>query len=349
MTTFFKSFFFVSIIFLCLVVILNILTEIEFFKETNVGSYFPLYVSMLNSPSLLFEMFPFIFLISTQAFFINLFNDNQIQIFKYSGLKNSKILTIISFTSFITGILLIIFFYSFSSNLKNIYLEIKNKYSSDDKYLAVITNNGLWIKDNNLNEVNIIHASKIENNHLVDTFITQFDNNFKVIRHIKSDKINITRNNWLIYEAKIFSNGSSEKKEKLDLYSNFDYKKIQSLFSNLSSLSVIKLYELRKNYKLLNYSTTEVDLQIQKIISYPLYLMIMTILSSIIMFNTKNFRSNTLKISIGLFFSVIIYYLNNFFIVLGKSEKIPIIISIWIPLIFLVIIISMFSYKLNEK
>ena len=81
MSTFFKSFIFVSIIFLCLVVILNILTEIEFFKETNVKSYFPLYVSMLNSPSLLFEMFPFIFLISTQAFFINLFNDNQIQIF----------------------------------------------------------------------------------------------------------------------------------------------------------------------------------------------------------------------------------------------------------------------------
>jgi hypothetical protein len=35
--------------------------------------------------------------------------------------------------------------------------------------------------------------------------------------------------------------------------------------------------------------------------------------------------------------------------VLGKSEKIPIMISIWVPLIFLIIIVSVFSYKINEK
>ena len=65
-----KSFFNVSIIVFCLVLVLNLLTEIEFFKNLNVKSYFPIYVSILNSPSLLFEMFPFIFLVATQVFFI---------------------------------------------------------------------------------------------------------------------------------------------------------------------------------------------------------------------------------------------------------------------------------------
>ena len=92
-------------------------------------------------------MFPFIFLISTQLFFIKLFNDNQIQIFKYSGLKNINIVGILSYISILTGIFIILIFYNFSSNVKNVYLDLKNKYSSDDKYLAVITKNGLWIKD----------------------------------------------------------------------------------------------------------------------------------------------------------------------------------------------------------
>ena len=96
---FLRSFIYVSLVFLSLVLILNILTEIEFFKNLDVKTYFPIYVSLLNSPSLLFEMFPFIFLISTQFFFINIFNDNQIQIFKYSGLKNSVILFVISLSS----------------------------------------------------------------------------------------------------------------------------------------------------------------------------------------------------------------------------------------------------------
>ena len=63
---------------------------------------------------MIFEMFPFIFLISTQFFFIKLFNNNEIQIFKYSGLKNSKILIIISlFSIFLLEFLIITFFIIF--------------------------------------------------------------------------------------------------------------------------------------------------------------------------------------------------------------------------------------------
>ena len=75
----------------------------------------------------------------------------------------------------------------------------------------------------------------------------------------------------------------------------------------------------------------------------------MTILSSIIMFNTKHFKSVTLKIMIGLFLSVIIYYTNNFFAVMGKTEKISISISIWLPLFFLFITNTLMTYRINEK
>ena len=347
--SFLKSFLYVSMVFFSLVLILNTLTEVEFFKNIDVKTYFPIYISLLNSPDLLFEMFPFIFLVSTQAFFIKMFNDNQIQIFKYSGLRNSKILGIISFTSIIIGVLIISLFYSFSSNLKNIYLKEKNKYTIDDKYLAVVTKNGLWIKDEYENKSIIVHATEISNNLLLDAFITQYNDKYEVIRHIQSDKINIEKSDWLIFDAKVYENNLIKKVDLLKIYSNFDYKKIQSLYSDLSSLSIIELYSLRNNYKLLNYSTTEVNLQIQKLISYPAYLFLMTILSSIIMFNTKNFTSVALKISIGLFLSVIIYYINNFFSVMGRTEKLSITFSIWMPLLFLLIINALMTYKINEK
>ena len=85
--SFLKSLIFVSSIIYVLIFILNILTEFEFFREINVQYYLPIYLSLINSPSLLFEMFPFIFLISSQVFFINLMKNDQIQTFKYSGLK----------------------------------------------------------------------------------------------------------------------------------------------------------------------------------------------------------------------------------------------------------------------
>ena len=346
---FLRSFIYVFLVMFSLVIILNILTELEFFRNINVKFYFPIYISVLNAPSLIFEMFPFIFLIGTQLFFISLFNDNQIQIFKYSGLKNSKILNLISIFAFLLGVFAVTVFYNLSSNLKNFYLELKNNYSADDKYLAVITKNGLWIKDNVDGKINIINALKIENEYLIDTFITQFNENYEVIENIQSSKIDISKNEWTAYDVKIYKNNLSNQIQELKFFSNFNYQKIQSLFSNLSSLSILELIELRNNYKSLNYSLVEVDLQLHKIISYPIYLALMTILSAIVMFNIKRYSSTTLKISIGLFLSVIIYYINNFFYVMGKTEKLSIFISIWFPLIILLTVNLIMVKRINEK
>ncbi len=346
---FIKSLLYVSLVMLSLVFILNTLSEFEFFDEINVSAYLPIYMSILNSPSLIFEMFPFIFLISTQLFFIHLFNNNEIEIFKYSGLKNSSILGIISLLSFFLGVIIIIFFYNFSSTFKNFYLEIKSKYSIDGKYLAVITNNGLWIKDIVEKKTSIINASKIEEKFLIDTFITEFNENYEVIKNIKAKKIDVSNREWKIIDANVYENQINNKIELFYKKSNFDYERIQSLFSNLSSLSIFKLFELRENYKQLNYSTTEVNIQIQKIFSYPIYLTLMTIFSAILMFNTKKFKSSSFKIAIGLFFSVIIYYTFNFFNVMGNTEKISIIVSIWSPLVILFIVNTLIIYRINEK
>ncbi len=346
---FLKSFLNILLIMFSLVFILNILKEIEFLNKSNVSIIYPIYLSLLNTPSLVFEMFPFIFLISTQFFFIKLFNNNEINIFKYSGLKNFQIIKIISTTCLLLSMLIVILFYNFSSSLQSYYLQIKNQFAEDKLYLAVINKNGLWIKDVINDEINIINSSKIDNNFLSDTFITKFDKNFNLIESIKSNKIDIKDREWLVYEATVFKDNSSKKISLLKFQSNFDQKKIESLFSNLSSLSILKLINLRENYKSLNYSIVEVNMQIYKIATYPLYLILMTILSAIIMFNTKQLHSTTLKIIIGLFFSVIIYYVNNFFNVMGSTEKIHLQFAIWIPLLFLILFNSLMTLRINEK
>ena len=68
--------------------------------------------------------------------------------------------------------------------------------------------------------------------------------------------------------------------------------------------------------------------------SYPIYLVLITLFASLIMLNIKNLKGTTYKISLGLFFSVIIYYLNNFSQVLGSTEKIPLFLSVFIPLYY---------------
>ena len=346
---FVRSLFFVFFVMTSLVFLLNLLSELEFFKDENIELSFAFFLSIINTPTQIFEMFPFILLITVQLFFIKLFESKEIEIFKYSGLKNSKILTILSFLSIVTGIFIITIFYNFSSNLKNIYLEIKSSYTTDGKYLAVITKNGLWIKDKIDNKIIITNASSIEGNYLTSSFITEFSEDFKVIRNIKSDKIDISKNNWEILDAKVYRENNYEKLPLLNLKTNFDVNRVQTLYSNLSSLSFLELMELRNNYIKLNYSTTDVDLFMLKLISYPLYLFLIALFSSLIMFNIKQIKGSTFKILVGLFFSVIIYYLNNFSYVLGSIEKISLILSIFLPLLILATINSLMLYRINEK
>ena len=339
----------IFLIFFSLIFILNLLTELEFFKEIEVSSFYPLYLSLINTPMFVFEMFPFIFLISTQVFFNNLFNNNEMNILKYSGLKNSKIFSILSITTFLLGIFIVFIFYNFSSNLKYFYLGLKSNYTTNDQYLAVITKNGLWIKDTNDNKTLMINAAKIDKNELQNAFISEFNSNYEIIRNIKSNKIDITKKEWVIKNAEIFIENNKIDEEKLYIKTNYDYEIIQNLFSNMSSLSVFELLEMRNNYKKLNYSLTEVDLQLIKLISYPIFFVLMVVFSGIIMMNTKSFKSKNLKITIGFFFSVIIYYINNFFYVLGNTEKISILTAITLPLLVFALINLILLKNLNVK
>ena len=343
------SFFKVFFVFFGIILITNILEQSEFFREIEINFTYIIFLSFLNTPSIIFEILPFIFLISTQIFFITLINKNELEIFKYSGLDNYKIIKVISIYSFVLGLIFVIIFYNLSSILKNSYLVIKNKYVDDGKYLAIITENGLWIKDEINNQINIINASKVENEFLINVVISKFDNNFEMIEVVQSEKVDVSKLNWKVFNPKISKNNIVVKKNEIEFKSNFDLKKINSLFSNLSSLSLIDLIKLRKNYKSLNYSVIDIDSHFYRIISYPVYLTLMTIFSSIIMFNIGYQKKSIFKITLGIFISVIIYYINYFFNILGTSEKIPLILSILLPLIILSIINITSIVKLNEK
>ena len=312
LSLFSKTLIEVTLVFFSLILIINLFEEINFLENENVSGYYPIFLSLLNTPAIIFDILPFIFLISTLFFFIKLIDKNELSIFKYTGITNNQILTSVVFFSLILGLLLIFGFYTFSSKLKNQYLLMKNKFSSDDKYLAVITENGLWIRDEINETISITNADKINNKKLNNVSIVQFDKNFNLIQIIESKEVNIETKNWIIINPLITKENATEKLEQLNFKSNFDIEKINNLFSNLSSMSLMQLNKLKKDYFDLGYSTVGIEVYENKIYSTPIYLAIMTFLSGIIMFNSKYKKSKLFNIILGIALSVIIYYVNYF-------------------------------------
>ncbi len=344
--TFLKTIF----VFITLAFILNIFEEINFFKDSNVSLGIPLFLTILNIPSIIFEIFPFIFLITTQFFFVKLIEQNENISFKNFGLSNSRIIKLLALLSFFMGVIIVTIFYNLSSNLKHSYLNIKNSYAKDNKYLAVITENGIWIKDAKDGLTSIINAENLKGSFLNNVDIVQFDANFNFVQNIYADKINIESKTWKSKNALI--NDEKESNKRVDNYklnTNLDFQDINSLFSNLTSLSIFELNDLKNKYDDINYSSIEVDSAIQKIISFPFYLMLMTVLSSTIMMNIKQNRRKIFHLIFGILISVIIYYLSFFFEELGKNEQVPVVVSIWIPLLMISVVSMINLVRINEK
>ena len=342
--------FFVSLIFFSLSIILNIFEEVSFFKDINVNAFYPILLTLLTAPTIVYETFPFIFFISTQFLFIRLMDKEELDIFKKISLSNIKLIGILSISSFIISLILVTIFYTLASNLRFMYLEMKNKYSGDNKYLAIVTENGLWIKDEIDEYVNIINAEKIDGKVLKQVTINQFSKDYENLNNIVADEINIENKEWLIMKGSFSKiNQGLKSFENLTFKSNFDAEQINKLFSDLSSLNILELNKLKKDYSNLGYSLTNINIHMQKLIAYPIYLTVMTIFASVIMLNIKRNKSKLFHIVLGVLLSVLIYYINYFSSLLGQNERMPEVMSIWLPLIIISLFCTIGLVRINEK
>ena len=347
---FINKFILISFIFFSLVIILSLLEEISFFKDIETNFFYPYFLTLLGAPITLFEIFPFVFLIATQFLFYDLFKKEELNLLKINGLSNLKVIKILFITSFLIGILSVGIFYNVSSKLKFFYTDIKNQFSKDNKYLAVVNDSGLWLKDEINDTTLIVKANYIKDNDLIDVIINQFNSEFNLIKTIQSKRINIKNKYWIIDSPIITSqNISKENNQDLIFQTNFDTNKINSLFSNISTLNLFELFNLRKDYEKLGYSSTEIIIHLTRLSSTPLFFGILTVLSSVIMFNFKKDKSLFFHILLGIFMSVVIYYISFLFNSLGNNGKVPIIWSIFLPILFISIFAIIGLIRVNEK
>ena len=309
---FLKKILTLTIIFFSLSFILTIFEEITFLSETKSAFYLPFLLAIFDAPTTLLEIFPFVILISAQLFFIDLIKKKENELIKINNLDNFYLIKLLAVCSFIFGVLIITVYYPISSKLKFLYFDIKNVYSEDGKYLKHFNDNGIWIKDEIKNEIYIINGVTKKDPFLEDVFISKFNNNFELIENIFTKEIDISSKKWVIENPVIFKENRQVQLEKtIILNTHFDIKKINSTFRNLNSFNLFQLVDIKKENKLLGYSSQDIDLHFLKIISLPIYFTILVIISSIIMLSIKKNKPYIFHVLLGISLSVIIYYINN--------------------------------------
>ena len=218
--------------------------------------------------------------------------------------------------------------------------------------MAALTENGIWIKDKIDGEINIIRAKRLSKNNLIDVSIYKFDENNESLLRIETRKADISRHNWKLSDTTIYYNDSNNISSYFAEYSfvsHFEINSIKNIFSNLDAVSFWELSRLKENYKFLGYSTKEIESEFHKALSFPLFLMSMTLLAGAIVMNVKYKGNYLIYVIITIILSVIIFYLNDFSRALGETERISLSLSVWTPLSIVLIISSIGMLHVNEK
>ena len=349
---FFKIVINTSLVFLCLGLVLNLFEEINFFKDLEVGINVPIMLSALFVPSLLYNMFPFVILISGIWFFLKIKKTDEIIALKVSGISNFSIIIIPSIVSIILGILIIAAFNPITSVLVKKYEIIKGSYEKDQEYLAALTVNGIWIKEKSLNKNNIIRSSNLNNENLIRVTIYEFDKENNFIKRIEAKSANISSFNWILKDATIIDadgNYLSSNISRLSYISMYDIKKIKSLYSNLDTIS---FWDLKNEIQLLEdrgYSTREMEAKFQRSFAFPFFLLSMVLLSGVFTLGMTFKENNWSYVFIAIITSVLIFYFNDFSAALGKTEKLPILISVWMPIVIIFIFSGAGVIHANQK
>lgn len=348
-----KTIFIVVLIIYSFGLILNLFEEIEFFKESNANIFQPLILSSIYIPSLIIKLLPFIIFFSSMWFITKIKNNRDLLILKVYGYSNLKIFIILALTSFLLGWVILVIINPITSSMVMYYEKTKSQYSRDIDHLISFNKNGLWIKENLETGNRIITAEKPEKFDLINVSIFQFDNDNKLKTKIFAKKVNIKKKNWILEDV-VISNLKNEifTKNKTDRYlinSNYDYAKINTLFNNADTVSFIDLTFNKNEMLEIGYSDAFLKENLHSMLSIPFFLFLMTALATVLAMVSLR-RYEGLKFFIlGFIISIVIYYFKDFSLALGKTDRIPIVLAIWSPVLALSLFTLIGVLQINEK
>mgnify|MGYP000165013131 FL=1 len=341
-----------SIIFFCLGFIMNIFEEINFFKDFNVAIITPIILSLLFVPSLLNYFFPFVILLSGIWFFLKIKKTDELTSMNVSGMSNLSVIIIPSILSIILGIFFVTALNPITSLLVKKYETVKGNYEKEQDYLATVTVNGIWIKERGLKANYMIRASHLEKENLMEVTIYEFDKDNNFTRRIEADSANITSLKWVLKNITVINSDGIMLTEPIKdpfYFSMYDIKKIKSLYSNLDTISFWDLEHEINLLKQRGYSTREMQVKLHRSLAFPFFLLSMVLLSSVFTLGTTFKENNWTYVFLTITASVVIFFFNDFSAALGKTDKLPIELSVWMPIAIIFIFSFVGIIHANQK
>ena len=91
------------------------------------------------------------------------------------------------------------------------------------------------------------------------------------------------------------------------------------------------------------------EAKLQRSFAFPFFLLSMVLISGVFTLGMQFKESNWSYLFIAIITSALIFYFNDFSAALGKTEKLPIEVSVWMPIVIIFIFGAVGLIHANQK
>jgi len=314
-------------------------------------------VVLFRIPALLETIIHFVLLLSSLFAFYRLSNNSEIVVIRSTGRSILQMIKFPIFIAFLLGVLTIMVYNPVSSYLNTKSERLKNMYLKDEKEDLLAPVNGIWLKQDNLEDNGgeiIIKASKVYKELLIfqDVLLIYTDNNYNFLKRINAKMAKLNDNKtWTLSNCYLIQEGKNhEYVDKIivptNLTSGFISKTIKSDYDSIYNVSFWKLKSSIDDLQESGFDTLRFRNRFYYLLTLPFLFSVMIIVSAY--FGIVSTRNDKKYLSIikGIAVGFLIFISHNMITELVDAQKLTLFDgSIFIVIIFLAISIIMIMKK----
>ncbi len=329
-----------SLGFSLLIFFINLLDAFDKIKETHAPFYIAAAMAFLQIPDFLNDVIPSLVLISALLTFFLLSSKSEITVIRMSGFSLWQILLPVATSSLILGIFWITIFGPIAVQMSHGFHVIEGKYVKSDMREAVTPQNGVWLKQANLErrgEEIIIQAQSVYKDDLELSNVTLwfFDQEGQFYKKIDAKKMLMGSGNWLlsaaiVNDSKMLNKAVDSMLVPTNLQTDFIMQKIVNNFQNVKLFTVFQLPQLIADLHSAGFNSTKFSVYFHSLISKPLLFLAMTFIACY--FGLNHIRNNNalLMIFLGITSGLALYIISSIINVLGSSGLVPVFAATWV-------------------
>ena len=333
-------FFGLTLGFIVLLVLIDLIEEAQRFEAGTVSFAEVLGLTLLKTPTSMYTIMPLIAVLSSLALFLALARSSELVVTRSAGRSALIALWAPFLLTLVIGVGLITVLNPIVAATSERYQTLSDEYRKGETAIFSISSEGLWLRQGSPSGQTVIHAGGANHDGtiLYDVSLITFAQGGGPIRRIEAATARLEKGYWRLFSAKAWPLVAGLNPEvNATEYSSLRVPSTltrENLSDSLGEPSGVPIWEMPSHVQALEnagFSARRHRVGFHMELARPLFLASMVLIGAGFTMRHTRFGHTGLMVLIAVLLAFGLYFIRNFAQILGENGQIPILWAAWTP------------------